>query len=158
MKFSYALYLILLFASCMGPVDKKTLKTISSELTADEITGKWTADSFTYKMMNIEKTDRVLFLSLVLNKDNTFKAANFPIENLGDLTAGQKNLIFSGSGKWRLEKISDEWTLDLDFPPNPSFQKTFSQEYSIYLMNSRPVLLRFTGDPDQGNRILLKKE
>lgn len=143
--------------SPVGITDEDKLKSMSEKPNIQQMVGRWHADKFSYKLSE-KKSYPVDTMSLILDKDMTFKAFNLPAYVTTSDTVPLEKMLVNAKGKWHLQiNNSNIWELALDFNPGKLYKSGLHENYQLYMQNSKALIWHFVGDPDSGERLAFSK-
>lgn len=149
-----------LLASCIffGSLDEDRMKELDQAPADSTLTGTWLADSFSYDLVREHYGDSLPILSLEFLQQGGMRFDNAP-----DLIATPDGRPLNGSigtlnGSWRVERDGGTWCLELSYGPCEMFRSGARKNALLRSMDGQPVIIMFIGDPDQGDRLLFRKQ
>lgn len=151
--------LIFILTSCryLGPVDGIFTKNLKSRPDSSALIGNWEIDSLSYHLVRDQYKLNGEKVKLKILKTGNFLAENFPDFVKDGFGQSIHHRLLNASGKWDLDKIEGTWNLSMNFSPGDMYGLGW-MPYQLYLKNGKLVIWISLGDPDEGRRLLFKKE
>ena len=159
MKLLLCIFAVLLIAGCNGlwPIDEMIMQPLSVEPSDSDIIWKWEVDSFSYNLIKEQYNVKDQKVELLINKNGTFEAINFPdfvADGLGK-SINSKLLNAKGNRKITLENTR---VLTMEFDKGDLYKWGVGTSYDLYIKDSQLVIRTFIGDPDQADRLMFIKK
>lgn len=124
--------------------------------TQEDIVGVWSPTPACLKWMEEEGSYRISTHTLTFGQDGTFKMTNMPDWwlNFGSSYGG----FYSGSGTWKIDKVDEEWAIDVHFTSFSSYLNSFGTTFGLSGRKPPYRIYIGVGDPDNADFMVFERQ
>jgi hypothetical protein len=148
-------FFLLIFYLCQSLLGDPTNPT-RRKPAQEDIVGVWSPTPACLEWMREKGGYRISTHTLTFRQDGTFKMTNMPDWwlNFGDSNGG----FYSGSGTWKIDRVSDKWAIDVQLTSFSSYQNVFGTSFGLSGQKPPYQIYVGVGDPDNADFMVFERQ